>query len=327
MEDIQTWKELLKKIIENVQERQRIAHEAHVNPLTLSRWANGESQPRQDNLRALLKAISPQFSQQFTRLLAIDFPEFAQVVRLHSHLEPDLTSEFYTRVLGAYAHTTPALFQQAICDLVVQQALEHLDPNREGMAISIVSCVHAAPGATVRSLRMIGGIGTPPWKRNLDQDVMFLGVESLAGAAVSKCRLVHVPNRSDPFLPAHWLDYEQSAVAAPILRKTQIAGCLVFSSSRENYFTPHHILLIEHYTHLVALAFDPEQFFHAKDIQLQLMPQYHVQTLLFQNFNQRVTQKFAEAAHNNKFITIPQVQEMVWQEIEAELLQLSARGE
>jgi len=46
MREAVTWRELLGRSIENLQERQRIANAMGVIPITLMRWANGESTPR-----------------------------------------------------------------------------------------------------------------------------------------------------------------------------------------------------------------------------------------------------------------------------------------
>src|SRR5689334_15322133 len=73
MEEIQTWRELLRKIISDPQERQRIAEELHVNPITLIRWTTGKSRPRPDNLSPLLDSI-PHYREQLQDLISKEFP-------------------------------------------------------------------------------------------------------------------------------------------------------------------------------------------------------------------------------------------------------------
>src|SRR5260370_35507764 len=55
-----SWREQLSKIISNPLERERIANEIGVRPLTLSRWISGESLPRPHNLRQLLNSLPKQ---------------------------------------------------------------------------------------------------------------------------------------------------------------------------------------------------------------------------------------------------------------------------
>ena len=45
------WRELLGSIISETSERERIANEIGVHTGTLMRWVNGDSMPRQQNLR------------------------------------------------------------------------------------------------------------------------------------------------------------------------------------------------------------------------------------------------------------------------------------
>lgn len=51
-----TWQEFLGQLIDNVQERERIAGLAHVRTITLQRWASGNSKPRDENMRTLLNS-------------------------------------------------------------------------------------------------------------------------------------------------------------------------------------------------------------------------------------------------------------------------------
>lgn len=318
------WQDLLKLIIRNPQERQRIAREMHINPLTLSRWATNESQPRHENALLLLKALPREYVGAFVPLLTKDFPSVEYNLSAEREVPAHPLPEFYARVLNAYAHTPAALLPQSLFDLILQQALAQLDPNRQGMAISIVSCINPLAGEVVRSLREIGGIGTYPWKRDLGQSTIFLGIESLAGSAVSSARIVSVKSREEKFSSSsvHWVQFEQSAIAAPIARHTAIAGCLVVSSAHPEHFTSDDESLVERYAHLIALGFESEQFYPLEQIQLRMMPPYEDQIPYFQNFHARVQQKFAEGMRNQQEVTLHKAQALVWQEIEEELLRL-----
>lgn len=96
------WRELLRSSIENSQERQRIASELGVNPMTLMRWVNGESVPRSKNLRRLFSAL-PQHRNHLIKLIGQKFKGFAAVMR-------DEHSRFpgFTVVLGKRALLFPA---------------------------------------------------------------------------------------------------------------------------------------------------------------------------------------------------------------------------
>ena len=94
------WRELLRSSIENSQERQRIASELGVNPMTLMRWVNGESVPRSKNLRRLLSAL-PQHRDHLIKLIGQKFKGFAAVMRDEARQGEwtVIPSEFYERVL------------------------------------------------------------------------------------------------------------------------------------------------------------------------------------------------------------------------------------
>ncbi len=69
----ETWRELLGNSIKSPQERQRIARELNINPMTLIRWVNGETDPHPQNLRRLLHAL-PQYRQRLITLIEQEFP-------------------------------------------------------------------------------------------------------------------------------------------------------------------------------------------------------------------------------------------------------------
>jgi GAF domain-containing protein len=140
---------------------------------------------------------------------------------------------------------------------MTQQAIEHLDPNRRGMAISLVRCVAPLKGGKVRSLREVGGIGTPPWERDLRQHTIFLGAESLCGLAVTRSRLavVHDRQANHELIPAHWVTHEQSAAAYPLLHQSRVIECLLLSGAHPHQITATHTNVMQAYANLLALAF------------------------------------------------------------------------
>ena len=70
-------RDLLKAIISNSLERERISIEIGINPVTLNRWANGESQPRPHNARQLLRAVPKEQQERFADLLMSEYGNLA----------------------------------------------------------------------------------------------------------------------------------------------------------------------------------------------------------------------------------------------------------
>jgi len=318
------WYELLGHLIEDTGTKQQIANAVRVKAITLQRWINQESRPRDANMRALQRAIPPAYRQLFQQLVARDMPTFGQKQEQDTSADTELPAEFYTHVLSAHANTPDSLYPQALYDLILQQAIEHMDPERMGMMISIVQCVPPRHDHKVHSLREICGIGTPPWERDTEQHNMFLGSDSLAGSVVSGNRPFNSSDKQskNTFFPVKWERNEQSAIAHRISRKTYIAGCLLASSIQPNYFTETHRKLIENYANLMALAFEAEQFYAPQDIELYPMPSYEQQEPFFKDFNKRVTDKFVEGRQKNQLVTLHQAQQSVWKDIENDLMQI-----
>lgn len=324
MQDLpRTWRDLLGKIIEDSHERQRIATELGVSPVTLTRWASGESKPRLHNLRLLLKAL-PQHRKVLRELLEVDFGDLADEGAITEDSSQEIPSVFYSRVLHAHANVPHVLRFTSICDLILQQALKQLDPNRVGMEITVARCMYRPGEDKIYSLREIVGRGTHPWNPDLEQKTLFLGIESLAGYLVTTGRLLTIqsPEEGQSLFPARWEPREQSAAGYPIQRGDRMAGCLLFSSAQPDYFLPARQRLVQNYAELIALAFEAEEFYDRKQIELHVMPSSEEQKSHLTSFWQRVSNAMIEAVRSGNPIDVIQAEQLIWQQIEEELLQL-----
>lgn len=317
-QEVRDWREVLGTIISNAQERQRIAQELGVRPITLNRWVRGDSEPRPQNLRHLLSVLQPEHRDLLLELLGEDLGEYPDSAADDTSRE--IPSEFYSRVLNARATTNETLRYWSISNLILQQALSQLDPDRLGLAITIVRCMISAGRKKIRSLRESVGMGTPPWAGDLEQKGMFLGAESLAGYVVTTCRPAQLQNihKDGLTLPAHQVDHEISAAAHPILYTGRIAGCVLVSSTQPDYFvSSNRNALIGNYANLLALAIEPGEFYDPQDIELMIMPPHSLQKEYFANFRQRVTQALRTKSMNNI-----QAEQYAWEQLEEELLQV-----
>lgn len=322
------WRELLGWLIKNPQEKKRLAQEADVKPITLKRWVDGESLPREENLLHLAHVLPADFSSTFLYLAEKDFPFLTRERVEHGQIAQELPSDLYALALQIYAKTPPSLARQNLQKLILENAIEHLDPSRQGMAIHLMCCVPPREGQKIRALRQISGIGTPPWERSEDRKTLFVGAESVAGNAVINYRVLWIDSREDTsFTPVNWGENEQSAMAAPILRQARIAGALLSASARPHYFKEAHKNLLELYAHLVTLLFSPTEFYDHADIQLGVMPDVENQAPYFRDIEQRVTRRVTEAQANHVEISNQQARIQVWQDIVDELLQLPGKQE
>jgi hypothetical protein len=318
-----TWRAFLGQLIEDPKEKARLAKAVRVRPITLQRWAEGASRPREENIRALRKQLPAGSYPLFMRLLLRDFPELLKDELPEDHFHQSIPGEFYERALSNLALTPQPIYRQSMQDLLLQQIREHLDPDQHGLAISLALCVPPRPFQKVRSLREIGGLGTPPWPYDLGEKPMFLGAESLAGYAVGHMRSYCISSKDEmTFFPANWTEFECSAAAFPILRQARVVGALIISSTQEFFFTEPRLAVIEKYSYLISCIFETEDSYPIEQIELRVMPAYARQIPFFQSYNRRVSLKFSEAMRSQNPITLQQVRQQVWQEIEEELLQI-----
>ena len=319
------WRELLGSIISNPAERDRIANEIGVHFVTLTRWVSGDSSPRPHNLRQLLHAL-PQ--HQRTQLL----PLIEDILPNASDFETDTSAQeipykFIMEVFETRASTPDLLRFWSITRLVLQRALSHLDPERVGMAITVVRCMPPHPlDNRIRSLRESVGLGTPPWGGDLEEKALLLGAESLAGHVTVSCRLGQIGDlrTNKTFLPAYQSENEVSAVACPIMYACRVAGCLLLSSTQPNYFqSESRLSLIRGYTHLVSLAFEPQEFYDPSSIDLRIMPPPNVQQNYLVSFRQRVLRLMQDSSSTDHRLASTEAEQQVWSQLEEILLNLS----
>lgn len=329
MEVLENWQAMLKVLIADTRMRARLAEAIHVRQVTLQRWSDGATRPRIENIRALLKHLPSEYYPQFMRLVLVDFPELLRDELSEDRIIEHIPSEFYARVLSNRALIPMAIYRQSMQDLILQQALQHLDPDQHGLALTMVICVPPRnKGGRVRSLHEFGGLGTPPWPRHLEERPLFLGAESLIGYALSHVRPCVINSRDDvTIFPAQWGIHERSIAAFPIIVHGRLVGGLVAASAHELFFTPQRIALLEAYAHLAICIFELDKTFAPEEIELNLMPPYGQQRPYFAGYHQRVSRKLIARNGSKEQITLEQARQLVWQDLEEVLLQAVSQSE
>ncbi|GAC1377901.1 MAG: hypothetical protein NVS4B7_13020 [Ktedonobacteraceae bacterium] len=321
-----SWRELLGKIIVVPTEKQRIANALDVNAITLSRWVNGSSTPRPEKVRLLLDAL-PQQRLILLDLIAEEFPKFSPEFIVADEVPEEVPPACYAQVLSAYADMPASLYFWSVCKLVMQQALEQLDLHRLGMVIMVAQCTPTVGSNKVRSLRGNVRLGTLPQSNSLEQEPVFVGAESLSGRVVSSCQPATVQDfaKEDSY-KGHLVAGLESGTAYPILRRGYIAGCFTVTSTQPNFFTPLRLALIQRYANLMALAFEPEEFYDPRRIELGVMPPNSIQRPYFAKFRQRVADVMNTFLNNHRPVNSIEAERLVWQQLEEELLQLSVHS-
>lgn len=322
-----TWREILADVSKDKRQKQRIIRDLHINPATLARWMNVHEQikPRSQYLRPLLNFIPTDRRERFQASLAEEFEDsLMNIEEPKVEVSKDIPSDFYAAVLSAYSETYQPIEPSPIYNIILQQALAQLDPNSVGMSITVALCLPPAPGKNVRTLREGLGRGTFPWETHLENQPFLLGADSLAGHVVNSFRPVVNQNlREGPsMIPICRTEWEESSVVYPLLRGDRIAGALIVSSNKPDYFTSTLQKIVQKYAHLMILACSPEQFYEQSRISLALVPHPDKQPQYFANFQQRVTEKILSVKQQTgKSITRMEAETQVWWETEEALIQ------
>ena len=313
-----TWREQLGIHIRTPEERKRVANQLGVNPLTLTRWVNNESSPHKRSLQKLLSLL-PSHQAELTELLRYE-ANAEPVVEEHSSVSLAL----YTSVLNAYTTTHPTLLFWSISQRILQHALAHLVTGEGAIEIMVVQCMAPTHTGKIRSLHEIIRESSNTPDSYIQHRSVFLGAESLAGAALTSLHTKVVYNFSEEraiYPRMLEIGEECSAVACPILYTNRVAGCLLVSSPNPNYFSMQQQQLIERCAELFALAFTHEQFYPFETLDLHPMPPDQKQQEYVATFRKRVGQAM-RVTGTEQPRTLLQAEQQVWQQIEEELLTL-----
>lgn len=190
------WREMLGNIVEDAQEKQRIADGLGISPITLTRWITGEFKPRPQNLRLLLH-LFPEYRRPFLALWSEEFGANFVAVVTDDPVPYEISPSFYAQVMHAHRFVPRVQRFHTICDLVLPQALGQLDPNQTGMSIMIIQCTPPMQDGQVRSLYRDMRHGIYPIPYEVDQSMYFLGRGTLAGYVVSSGRPFVVRDRAE----------------------------------------------------------------------------------------------------------------------------------
>ncbi|MBX5450376.1 GAF domain-containing protein [Thermogemmatispora sp.] len=328
MTKLETWRRLLEQIIGNAQELQRLAQAVGVNNITIARWAKGQSSPRAEHLRLLYQAVfraHPMLAEHLKQA----YPELLGGRPLAEDSENQhIPSAFYRRILTTCLECAPALRSVTMRNLIFQQMLGQFDPHELGVKINLILCVPPHPASQkVRSLRIVQGRGTPPWRSVPEPELLLSGAESLAGHCVASGHYAVVPSHEDLsyYFPTHSEPFAESMLAYPLLQGGRVAGCLSIASTQRHYFRQPQLDLARDYAYLLALSCAPEEFFDSSQIELGLMPSAAEQRPYTTTFVGRVLEQLRHAAQHSIPLSHTQAELLVLHEIEDELLLLGQR--
>src|SRR5713226_2424918 len=167
MQPPHTWRSILGDIIEVPGERQRIAKEIGIVPITLTRWTKNDGVPRLYLLAPLIQAVPEKERERLRTLMKEEFPGFsddlaslpekatgapeellspeAQALLKTLEEETPATREMeelppkslYAHMLAVFTNTRPDERFWPLCALLLPHALKQLDPHGRGMELVV----------------------------------------------------------------------------------------------------------------------------------------------------------------------------------------------
>jgi len=251
----------------------RLAREIGVSDNTVYRWINGTSEPRLSHMQRLLEVLPllslPQSSAAGPFVSANGRGLHNQQVRW------DVPKEIYRRVMEQAAITVDdASRRWHIVETIFEYALLHLDPDRQGMALTYARLMPPREDGTIHSLYEAEMRGQAPWPFALDFKA-YLGSTTLAGTAAMLQR-VYTWSRMDEEArhPVGLDDNERSSCAAPVMRGGRLAGVLIVSSAQDDFVrNPVVPRAVGDYAHLLAAGLMDNDFFPVELVRLVPMPE------------------------------------------------------
>lgn len=317
-----SWRDLLKQIIGQKQEHQRIALAMHVHPVTLARWASGATTPRPGQLRALLNVVPAHRKQLEALILQRDPDLLTEVAKPVEIYYPELPSTFYAQVVECYRKTPPVIRAFTVRVMIVQQMLLHFDPLQRGIEVFLAQCVPPAAGSPVRSCHSITGRGTPPWDRFTEYQTLFFGMESQIGSTIMSARPFIIQSRAQQIaqFPGRPFTLGESTITYPILISGRIAGALCIIAAQPDAFSQSARDIVQQYADLLVLGFESEDFYDLSNIRLGIIPRAVQQQAVLASFNQRVRRLLIQADQKQQSLTKAQAERLALQEMEEELL-------
>jgi|SRR5579883_2896478 transcriptional regulator with XRE-family HTH domain len=268
----------LSKLLHSIlhHDRAEITHVAkamEVTENTIYRWMSGSSEPRPAHLKRLPEVFP---EHRATLIYAINqaFPGLLDMSLIGVREVP---REIYQRVaeLITANEEEEARFWQ-VSEAIFEQALLHLDTERRGLAITYARLMPARADG-IHALREFTMRGNAPWGFNNEAKV-YLGSTTLAGTAAMLQRVQIWSDIEEGRLQVEADEFEHSACAAPLLRGSRIAGVLIVSSTRSNFFLdPIAYQAVSDYAQLLATALRDQDFYPVSQLNLRPMANLTIQ--------------------------------------------------
>jgi transcriptional regulator with XRE-family HTH domain len=267
--ELERWRQIIDRL--SAKEKKQLAETVGVTYTTVTRWASGESSPKQAQMIRRLAKLEVQGLEEAVRereefSYAFEFPD--------EDNDLQVPVSWLIEVLSRRASTANFLRLYAIHKYVYRNALELLDPREEGMMMLFIEC--AAPqNEKVTELLVHRGRGTgPSWGLKQIEHEFSLGRDTLCGLAISTGHATFYQEVAAPELRLPIVDagLVQSIGVFPMLLSGEfVGGALFVASVRPDFFTVPRRAFLETCANMMALGITEEQFYAHDRIELAVL--------------------------------------------------------
>jgi transcriptional regulator with XRE-family HTH domain len=261
----------------------RVARELEVAENTVYRWMSGTSDPRPSHLKKLPEVLL-QYRVDLIRAINQTFPGMVTITPTGI---TEVPKDIYRTVLELLTTVEDDTRFWEISRTIFEYALQHLDADHQGLAITYAKLMPAYPDG-IHSLYETVMKGSYPWPANIETRA-YLGSTTLAGTAATFQRIQTWDSRDTTNrLQVEVDDFEASACAVPVMRGGNIAGVIVVSSTQPGFFAdPMARQAVSEYAQLLATALPDSDFQSYALLNLRPMPDLKWQRV-------RITRVYAE---------------------------------
>ncbi|GCE09249.1 hypothetical protein [Dictyobacter aurantiacus] len=248
----ENWRDMLGNIVADDKRHKMLEAELNISAITIDRWISGESNPRMNNVRALLAAAS--LENDFKKCLAQAYHMESNVDEAQDQYTREISGILYDSILRDLATRADTLRTWGVIALCLNDMAVRLEAQAY-RAHYIVSQCYSQQNKLLLKERYIFSHTSRTTQRILTDS--YLHSETLPFIAVSVGH--DILGQDGRVTNQIGVEHIKSSAAFPLLRFGSVAGCFTVCSEESSYASLFY-RYFEKYSVLLSLAFADNDF-------------------------------------------------------------------
>jgi hypothetical protein len=326
---IADWQRILGQIIEDEQILVALADELGMHPDSIKRWTQGTI-PRNPvrTLRALISRTSfpAKFRGVFSEAVSKTYPDFEEVLNplLEDIPVKEIPSIFYSQIYRSFAFVEESLVYLTLTNTICHWLYGHIDPDQSsGVSALILLCTPPSADNCVRSFHApIRQIGERPSPLLMSSHPLLVGLESPFGGIMPRFERPLIFGESDirAITSLSFSCEVMSLLAVAVQRRGRLAGWLLVSSQKINYWNTQRALVAYEYGLFLGLALAERDFYHREQFCIGVYPSAALQHQ--QEARYPYGKRLMELWKNNRSLQTEKLEVLALQGLEEDLLRM-----